>query len=465
MLTMQPRLKLRLGLTAKTVIIAALIVLMATCATLLTSFAFDRLSNQLGQLSSAQLEQLMNSVRLVQQSDSLARNGLILAQADTHDERRLTLVELTGRMDWIRKLTSELARNDTDNVLLERISETQERYGQNVAALNALVREHIDHPNKTSMIGKLNELSSLNRELAGELSVLMGYFSTTMRNQLVEQTSILAHEIKVYQRNLLIVTVLLLISAIAASLYFQNRIVRRIVRLQRAVEHPEVVPADIEVGGNDEITQLADAVGSYVQRIQAQELKMKQVNDELAFLAEHDPLTQLANRRHFDVASRRLIMQSSLPLCVAIGDIDFFKRVNDEHGHAAGDLALICVAKIIQSTLRNNDILARFGGEEFSAILAVRSLSEGQEIFEHVRQDVEKQSIPLEDGTILKLTISFGIALIKNLPMNPVAGHEHHSQALLKQALHAADKAMYEAKHAGRNRVSMAPTPIIANTV
>lgn len=169
-------------------------------------------------------------------------------------------------------------------------------------------------------------------------------------------------------------------------------------------------------------------------------LKEKELN--LMELAEHDPLTGLLNRRGFtDVCSKRFANSNTAPPAsvIAMMDLDFFKKINDTHGHEAGDLALQHFSGLIRSSFRASDVTARIGGEEFVVLLSGIEEAEGVRILNQFREKVADAALTLEDGTLLHLTVSIG--LTTRLP--------GEDPDMLKRA----DLAMYEAKHSGRNRV------------
>ncbi|MOA32680.1 Phytochrome-like protein cph2 [compost metagenome] len=128
-------------------------------------------------------------------------------------------------------------------------------------------------------------------------------------------------------------------------------------------------------------------------------------------------------------------------MSVMMIDADHFKAFNDRHGHQAGDLALKTLARVITENVRRpTDLVARYGGEEFSVILAETDGHGAQQIAEHIRQGVEQ--LPLVDGAERPMTVSIGIA-----------SWTAASEMTLEQLLFAADKALYQAKESGRNRV------------
>ena len=163
-------------------------------------------------------------------------------------------------------------------------------------------------------------------------------------------------------------------------------------------------------------------------------------------LATRDELTALPNRRAMlemmDMEHRRSL-RSGRPMLLAQLDIDHFKRVNDTHGHATGDRALQAFAGIVRASVRDTDVLARWGGEEFVLMLSDTRPEDARELLERVRLAVEAMAIPHATGT-LRMTVSAGLAL--HLPGDTVTF-----------TLERADQALYTAKSLGRNRVMVAP--------
>jgi diguanylate cyclase (GGDEF)-like protein len=165
-------------------------------------------------------------------------------------------------------------------------------------------------------------------------------------------------------------------------------------------------------------------------------------------LTYSDPLTGALNRRAFEQAleDAQAQLQRGRGFALVMIDIDHFKRINDQHGHATGDAALKHCVRIWQAGLREVDRLARLGGEEFCALLPLTSpddLDTAAAVAERLRADLEVQPLPCNGGT-LALTASFGVAL-------PVAGDAQGEIGLAR-----ADAELYRAKAEGRNRVCVA---------
>lgn len=162
-----------------------------------------------------------------------------------------------------------------------------------------------------------------------------------------------------------------------------------------------------------------------------------------------DTLTAINNRRFFDQRLEEeveLARRNADMLCCLLMDIDYFKRVNDVYGHQIGDQVLMDVAALIRAQMRNTDVLSRYGGEEFSALLAHTPESEALEVAERIRNSVEQYEFTDADGQPFRVTLSIGVAILNGRLQStaPVSG-----QVLVGYA----DRALYQAKGAGRNQV------------
>ncbi|MEZ4393081.1 MAG: diguanylate cyclase [Polyangiales bacterium] len=166
--------------------------------------------------------------------------------------------------------------------------------------------------------------------------------------------------------------------------------------------------------------------------------------EETGRLASTDMLTGLANRRiATEALSRELESRDRRPRAVGVAlvDVDFFKRINDRHGHSSGDRALQHVAQVLLNTARTGDLFARWGGEEFLVLLSNVSDEGARVAAERIRRALAAQPVELEGGTAVPLTVSVGVALGRGRGMDAV--------------LEAADAALYAAKARGRNQVVM----------
>jgi diguanylate cyclase (GGDEF)-like protein len=162
-------------------------------------------------------------------------------------------------------------------------------------------------------------------------------------------------------------------------------------------------------------------------------------------LSETDELTGALNRRGFSIIADRIFgtaIRYNRPLSLLLLDSDNLKLVNDNHGHQAGDQLLITLVKIIQTELRQSDVLSRQGGDEFAVLLPETPASGALDVAERIRIAIEHSPLVL-DGKTIHITVSIGVTSY------PSEGHS--LDVLLAQA----DQKMYKAKHGGRNRVVM----------
>lgn len=173
------------------------------------------------------------------------------------------------------------------------------------------------------------------------------------------------------------------------------------------------------------------------------------LNKQVEKLATVDELTQLFNRRQFFFLAERELHRrgrSFRSLAVIMADIDHFKKINDTWGHPAGDAVLSEVARRLKGALREMDILGRYGGEEFSIMLLDTDRRDALEIAERLRRSVQNTPVRA-DGRDIAVTISLGVAL-----------RSQDEETTLDTLIARADKSLYQAKEAGRNRVVTAAT-------
>lgn len=191
----------------------------------------------------------------------------------------------------------------------------------------------------------------------------------------------------------------------------------------------------LEHGGASPLPSLDSQPTAYLQA----------VIDGLCELSLTDPLTGLANRRHFRSALARemdVVIRSGNPALLLMLDIDHFKRVNDGHGHLIGDRVLQAVGRCLAHCVRPQDTVARYGGEEFAIVLPDCQLNFGEAVAERIRETVERLSIEAMPGVHLSVTLSIGGAFSAPRP-------GANTDAWLERA----DTQLYQAKAQGRNRV------------
>jgi len=179
--------------------------------------------------------------------------------------------------------------------------------------------------------------------------------------------------------------------------------------------------------------------------LKAEIRKRERVQSHLDYLVGHDELTGLPNRRRFfDVAARRLNDPDSRPLAVLMMDIDYFKRINDEYGHAAGDAVLDWVGVLLAEMVEGRGVVARLGGEEFAALLERCTPEAASEIAEDWRRRLNALRIDTPAGP-LHIDLTIGVTAVRE------------ADRCIDAALGRADRALYEGKRGGRGQVRAAP--------
>ena len=178
-------------------------------------------------------------------------------------------------------------------------------------------------------------------------------------------------------------------------------------------------------------------LASHFNELMAQ---VRSSHDQLQEFSLHDPLTNLYNRRHFDAVIERASFeahQHRQPFAVLLLDLDYFKPVNDQYGHAAGDAVLVGVAKAIQSALRDTDLAARIGGDEFAVLALATDADVAVDLVERLRTAIAACQFRFGHDSV-KAACSIGLACY---PDNGVLAYD---------LMHAADRAMYEDKEKRR---------------
>lgn len=251
---------------------------------------------------------------------------------------------------------------------------------------------------------------------------------------------------------LTILLVLSLLAAIGVIAYLLARgMTAPLSRLSAGAA--QVASGDLDVSlearGHDEIAYLTRVFNEMVEQINEAQGQLQDQNRRLEILSSTDALTGLYNRQHLTQRIQELLEESAsnqTPFAVLMLDLDHFKRLNDDHGHLAGDEALKCLADHLRHTLREDDYAARFGGEEFLILLPGLDADLAMKTAERIRKAVSANALEFETGQV-RMTVSAGVAVFPD------------SGRTMDSLIQAADAALYAAKEGGRNRVELGQEP------
>lgn len=180
----------------------------------------------------------------------------------------------------------------------------------------------------------------------------------------------------------------------------------------------------------------------YCTKFNRAEDKLRQFNQKLIEMASLDALTQLPNRRSMNEHLELQVYDNDRigkPFCVAIGDVDFFKKINDNYGHDTGDYILTILSELFRNIVKGRGMVARWGGEEFLFCFEGMNVQQAYATLEVLRLQIEKYNFRYKDQT-LKITMTFGL--------------EEYSQIIgIESTISKADQKLYEGKNNGRNKV------------
>lgn len=199
----------------------------------------------------------------------------------------------------------------------------------------------------------------------------------------------------------------------------------------------------------EEVSQMMEANQRYRKQLNEANTTVKRQREELEKLQsniEIDFLTDIPNRRGFDrriAEAIELAKRHGTHTCLVVIDVDHFKKVNDEHGHLAGDRILRAVSTVLNEQKRGTDFLARYGGEEFVMLLPETKIERAKILAERAREKMEHSRFRLENRSI-GITVSIGVGQVDPIRDTPESFFER------------VDTALYKAKQGGRNRVELA---------
>jgi len=314
------------------------------------------------------------------------------------------------------------------------------------------------------LLENVNELlendSWLSGQIAGVQALLAGPIShsalkdaTRSLKEVIYKQGMLKHslvEAKITVKNMMI-TFIDRLSAVAATTGdYHEKIDKYSVKISQAKDIKELnkiledVMRETKIAQAEALRSRDQMIGARneVQEAEARIHELESKLEQMSELVREDQLTGSLNRRGLDDVFERELARADRrksPLCIAMLDLDDFKRLNDTHGHTVGDEALIHLVRVIKDTLRTMDVIARFGGEEFLIVLPDTTMDDAMQTVTRVQRELTKR-IFMHNNERLLITFSAGVAL-------RVPGEE--PTEMIKRA----DEALYKAKNAGKNRV------------
>ena len=328
------------------------------------------------------------------------------------------------------------------------------RYATSEQQYNRLTALFLDKPSLTSayqnylsQIQTLKILKSENMQLSQAVTSVTGEAILTTQKNFLNNLNKIEEKITLRQSELYL---LMLVSFIITSIlvFLQIDFLRRVHIIRQVIEAGDAKSQfQIPIKGRDEISEMAKSVKKYTDEILEKEQQVSETNKKLEHLAMHDGLTNIYNRRYFDAKLEQehlRYLRYKESYCLAMLDLDFFKSINDTYGHDIGDKVLVEFTARVTKQLRETDLFARLGGEEFGLLMPQTCQRNAMKLMERIRNNIGSFSF-LINGFSINLSVSIGLVEVQELD-------DMHD--VLKQ-LSLADKALYEAKNTGRNKIQI----------
>lgn len=327
----------------------------------------------------------------------------------------------------------------------ERILQSIEQYSQTSAEYEALLQQVFSSDTITETQKNKTEQLSSELETAGNVII----------RQLNEINTKDANYTEKHEEEFLFINSLLGLSALILGLlltiYITRIILNRIKRIQGEVQtlnssfttkEGRIPETSSKLTTRDELVELEQEIKLMMARLSDEITSREKIEQHLLALATHDKLTGAFNRHKWKEQidnQLNLAQRGGYQFGLILLDVDYFKKVNDQHGHVIGDSLLQWLVKTVQQRLRSTDMLFRIGGEEFVILLPMQDIESSYTVAEDIRKQIEQLSVP----ELPQITISAG-----------VTGHANDDDE--KSILKRADIALYQAKAQGRNQVVQA---------
>lgn len=380
----------------------------------------------------------------------------LASQAPLGPEERREIPQLVGRIEQLRKLiTVQASVSGASPATHSAIDAMQARYfGEDLPFIHALTE--LGQPAGPAFSGYgMDSAAFVARYVPPMKSIVELRDSLFAGAREAATQRVQATEARMWTNAGLGLAILCI--EVGVFLLIRHRVLVPVLRNTRAmvgIMQGRVEPSDNVPPGlrRDEIGDMERAVAALrdaTLRGRALEAEREQLIERLREAGDTDFLTGLPNRRAFSERAAALLIQArrhDWPLALVVFDLDHFKLVNDQHGHPVGDRALRHVAELCRQQVRGDELLARHGGEEFVILAPDCSPEAAAQLAERLRLALQDAALPSDGGQTLRLSASFGVACALARSLGELDG-------LFREA----DRALYAAKAAGRNRVQLAP--------
>uniref|UniRef100_Q47IV4 diguanylate cyclase n=1 Tax=Dechloromonas aromatica (strain RCB) TaxID=159087 RepID=Q47IV4_DECAR len=278
------------------------------------------------------------------------------------------------------------------------------------------------------------------QRLASRLGIQVDDVSIEGINLATSDLNVAADAMRLARYKLIIALLLVGLFLLAFIVLVRRHLIQPLQRIDHALSNLSAASPlpDFDTSRMLEIQAVEEAIREHHDLL----IQNEQARQVLEKLANKDGLTGLMNRRFFMQSAEAELQRAQRyrrPVTVAMADLDFFKKLNDTYGHAAGDAVLCAFADLVRDSSRQSDLVCRYGGEEFAFLFPEISPTEAEALAERLRASCANAEIGLPDGRTVKVTVSMGLADASECP--------------IEIALKHADDALYEAKRLGRNRV------------
>lgn len=353
---------------------------------------------------------------------------------------KLTNKEVLDTLHSIDKLDKYSIVLFTDNGELLMNESTPEEVGQNLlSSSNLLIKESITKILKTKNNFSLNynTINPLSNKIEAKYVYFekvpnttwvlgSGFYLSDIEHEVSQQKIDMYNAFYTESKNIIYLALLILLSSMLLSYYISKKIKKSFAKYQNSLDSKNTLLQEL-----NETLEL---------KVKERTTQLENTKNKFEILATTDSLTSIHNRYSLMKIYASEVNRSiryTTPLSVMMLDIDFFKKVNDGYGHDVGDTILAALSKLIQKSLRDTDIIGRYGGEEFMVLLPNTKLEDANTYAQRLRKDVDEHEFDI----VGNVTVSIGLAELNN---------GENKDALFKRV----DDLLYDAKNNGRNQVS-----------